>query len=68
VPKERIEDIPAEEADPDDRTAAQIPEEMAEPVEPPGEAQDVSEEQVRRLSGPGHRRDEPADEPTPDAA
>jgi hypothetical protein len=53
MPKDRIEDIPAEDADPDDRTGAETPVEVDEPAEPPDEAQDVSEEQLRRMKEEG---------------
>ena len=53
MPKDRIDDIPAEDADPDDRTDAEMPDEISEAAEPPDEPQDVSEEELRRLEAKG---------------
>jgi hypothetical protein len=50
MPKDRIEDIPAKEADADDRSDKDLPAELKEVVEPPSERQDVSEEELKKLS------------------
>ena len=47
MPKNRIEEIPAEDADADDRTGADLPPELQEADEPPAERQDLSEEELR---------------------
>jgi hypothetical protein len=51
MPKDRIEDIPAAEADADDRSDEELPDEIRETAEPPEERQDLSEEELRRLEG-----------------
>lgn len=49
MPEDRRKDIPAEQADADDRTGTAMPPEIDEVIEPPEEAQDVSPEEMRRL-------------------
>lgn len=49
MPKDRIDDIPAEEADADDRSDQDLPAELKEILEPPSERQDVSEEDLKKL-------------------
>ncbi len=49
MPKSRIEDIPAKDADADDRTGAEVPDEIRETAEPPPERQDLSQEELRKL-------------------
>jgi hypothetical protein len=52
VPKPRRKDIPAEEADADDRTGKRLPADVAEAVEPPSEAQDVPADQLKKRATP----------------
>jgi hypothetical protein len=47
MPKNRIEEIPAEDADADDRTGKDLPPEITDAVLPPAERQDLSEEELR---------------------
>jgi hypothetical protein len=53
MPKSRIEDIPAGDADPDDRTGQELPAEIREMADPPAQRQDLSEEEVLRLEAKG---------------
>lgn len=50
MPKDRIDDIPAKEADADDRSDKDLPAELKEIVEPPSERQDVSAEELEELA------------------
>jgi hypothetical protein len=50
MPKDRIEDVPAEDADADDRTGDDLPAEITEAAEPPAERQDLSEDELRELT------------------
>jgi hypothetical protein len=50
MPKDRIEDIPAKDADADDRSDQDLPAELKEILEPPSERQDVSQEELEKLS------------------
>ena len=58
MPKSRIEDIPAGDADPDDRTGKELPAEIREMADPPAQRQDLSEEEVLRLEAKGWVRRE----------